>query len=196
MPLQLCTMSSDKKTLRRIFLSERAAQDAVEKRYIDEKIAGHVLEHASYRHAGCVFVYVSTPQEIDTRVLLRAALAAGKTVCVPLCGAAGEMTARQIRSLDELRPGAYGIDEPNACAQEIPPEEIELVLVPALACDRKGYRLGYGGGYYDRFLCRTGGVGMALCAEQRLVDSLPHTALDQRCQWIITERQVLRTNEE
>lgn len=163
---------------------------------MDRQIASRVLEHESYRSAGCVFAYVSTLQEIDTRALLREALAAGKIVCVPLCGAAGEMTARQIRSLDELRPGAYGIDEPDASAREILPEEIELVLVPALACDRQGYRLGYGGGYYDRFLCRTGAVRMALCAEQRLVESLPHTALDQRCRWIITERQVLRTDEE
>lgn len=163
---------------------------------MNRQIASHVLEHESYRRAGCVFAYVSTPQEIDTRALLRAALAAGKIVCVPLCGAAGEMTARQITSLDDLQPGAYGIDEPDASAREIPPEEIELVLVPALACDRQGYRLGYGGGYYDRFLCRTRAVRMALCAEQRLVERLPHTALDQRCRWIITERQVLRTDEE
>lgn len=189
-------MSNDKKALRRKFLSERAAQDAAEKQYMDRKITAHVLEHESYRRADCIFAYVSTPQEIDTRALLRAALAAGKTVCVPLCGAAGEMTARQISSLDELRPGAYGIDEPDAAAREIPPEEIALALVPALACDRQGYRLGYGGGYYDRFLCRTGAIRMALCAEQRLMESLPHTALDQRCRWIITERQVLRTDEE
>ena len=175
-------MSNDKKTLRRQFLSERAVQSAADKQKADGEIARRVLESEAYRRAACVFAYVSTAQEIDTRALLRAALAAGKTVCVPLCGAAGEMTARQIASLDELRPGAYGIEE--------------LVLVPALACDRQGYRLGYGSGYYDRFLCRTGAIRMALCAEQRLVDSLPHTALDQRCHWIITERQVLRTNEE
>lgn len=193
---KLCTMSNDKKTLRRQFLSERAAQSAADKQKADGEIARRVLESEAYRRAACVFAYVSTAQEIDTRALLRAALAAGKTVCVPLCGAAGEMTARQIASLDELRPGAYGIEEPDAAAREIVPDDIDLVLVPALACDRQGYRLGYGGGYYDRFLCRTGAVRMALCAEQRLVDSLPHTALDQRCHWIITERQVLRTNEE
>lgn len=193
---KLCTMSNDKKILRRKFLSERAAQDAEDKQSADRQIAAQVLEHESYRRAGCIFAYVSTPQEIDTRALLREALAAGKTVCVPLCGAAGEMTARQITSLDELRPGAHGIDEPSDTMREILPEEIDLVLVPALACDKQGYRLGYGGGYYDRFLCRTGAVRMALCAEKRLVESLPHTALDQRCHWIITERQVLRTDEE
>lgn len=189
-------MSNDKKTLRRKFLSERAAQDAADKQSADSQISAHVLEHESYRRAECVFVYVSTSQEIDTRALLRAALSAGKTVCVPLCGAAGEMTARQITSLDELRPGAYGIDEPSAATREILPDAIDLVLVPALACDKQGYRLGYGGGYYDSFLCRTGAVRVALCAEKRLVESLPHTALDQRCHWIITERQVLRTDEE
>ena len=143
---KLCTMSNDKKTLRRQFLSERAAQSAADKQKADGEIARRVLESEAYRRAACVFAYVSTVQEIDTRALLRAALAAGKTVCVPLCGAAGEMTARQIASLDELRPGAYGIEEPDAAAREIVPDDIDLVLVPALACDRQGYRLGYGGG--------------------------------------------------
>lgn len=189
-------MLNDKKALRRKFLSERAAQDVAEKQSADRRITTHVLEHACYRRAKCIFAYVSTPQEIDTRALLRAAIAAGKTVCVPLCGAAGQMTARQITSLEELQPGAHGIEEPSAAAREIQPEGIDLVLVPALACDKQGYRLGYGGGYYDRFLCRTEATRMVLCAEKRLVESLPHTMLDQKCHWIITERQVLRANEE
>lgn len=189
-------MSEDKKELRRRFLAERAALGAADKHTIDAEITRQVLESEAFRRAACIFVYVSTQQEIDTRALLCAALDAGKTVCVPLCGAAGEMTARQISSLDALRPGAYGIDEPDRFAREISPEQIDLVVVPALACDRNGYRLGYGGGYYDRFLCRTQAIRMALCAEKRLVESLPHMAFDQKCEWIITERQVLRTDEE
>lgn len=189
-------MSEDKKALRRRFLAERAAQSAADKHTIDAAITRHVLESEAFRRAACIFAYVSTPQEIDTRALLRAAFDAGKTVCVPLCGAVGEMTARQITSLDALRPGAYGIDEPNRLAREILPEQIDLAVVPALACDRNGFRLGYGGGYYDRFLCRTKAIRMALCAEKRLVDALPHMAFDQKCEWIITERQVLRTDEE
>ncbi|WP_125114736.1 5-formyltetrahydrofolate cyclo-ligase [Agathobaculum sp. Marseille-P7918] len=189
-------MSQDKKTLRQRMLAQRAAQSAADKQTIDGEITRRVLESEAFRRAACVFAYVSTPQEIDTRALLRAALDAGKTVCVPLCGAAGEMTARRITSLDELYPGAYGIDEPDGSAPEIQPGQIDLVVAPALACDRSGYRLGYGGGYYDRFLSRTPAVCMALCAEARLVEQLPHTALDQKCQWIVTERQVLRTDEE
>ena len=98
-------------------------------------------------------------------------------------------------SLDELKSGAYGIPEPSSGAPEIPPDGISLVIVPALSCDRNGYRLGYGGGYYDRFLARTRAVAAALCAESRLTDELPREPFDLPCNYIITERQVLHTNE-
>ncbi len=190
------TMSLDKAQLRRRFRAQRAAQDPAEKKHIDEEICAHVLESVLFQHADCIFLYVSTPQEIDTRALVQKALAAGKTVCVPLCGAPGEMEARCIVSLDDLQPGAYGIDEPGADTPVVDPMRIDLVIAPALACDRQGFRLGYGGGYYDRFLARTDAASAALCAEARLVDKLPHETFDRRCSWIFTERQVLRTDEE
>ena len=112
-------MSDDKAQLRRRFLAQRAALAPADKQRIDHAICAHVLESAIFRHAGCVFLYVSTPQEIDTRALLRAALQAGKTVCVPRCGRAGEMEAHWIRSLDGLRPGAFGIDEPDQSASVV-----------------------------------------------------------------------------
>lgn len=190
------TMSLDKAQLRRRFQTQRAAQKPAEKKRIDEEICARMLKSDLFQHAGCIFLYVSTPQEIDTRVLLQKAFAAGKTVCVPRCGAPGEMEARCIVSLDDLQPGAYGIDEPAADTPVVDPMRIDLVIAPALACDRQGFRLGYGGGYYDRFLVRTGAASAALCAEARLVDMLPHEEFDRRCGWIFTERQVLRTDEE
>ena len=177
-------------------LAQRAGQPEADKLSADRLIAARVLQSEAYRRAACIFTYVATPQEIDTRALIRQALADGKTVCVPLCGAAGCMTARRIRSLDELRPGLHGIPEPDGAAEEIAPRAIDLILVPALACDRAGFRLGYGGGYYDRFLARSAAPGMALCAEARLVGRVPREEHDQRCRWIITERRVLRTDEE
>ena len=188
-------MCTDKKALRKRYLAARAALLPDEKREIDRGITENVRNSALYRDAACIFCYVSTAEEIDTRTILEAALRDGKTVCVPLCGKGGSMTARKITALSELQTGHYGILEPSDTAPEIAPENIDLILAPALSCDRKGYRLGYGGGYYDRFLSRTNAVCAALCASRRMSAALPHEAFDRRCHYIITEREVLRTDE-
>ena len=188
-------MCTDKKTLRGRYLAERASLSAEEKQAIDRGIAQNILQSEFYQQADCIFCYVSTAEEIDTRTVLENALASGRTVCVPLCGKGGSMTARKITALSELQTGHYGILEPSDTAPEIAPENIDLILAPALSCDRKGYRLGYGGGYYDRFLSRTNAVCAALCASQRMSAALPHEAFDCCCHYIITEREVLRTDE-
>ena len=188
-------MRTDKKALRKRYLAERAALSAAQKQGIDRAITENVLQSALYRDAKCVFCYVSTAEEIDTRAILEAALRDGKTVCVPLCGKGGSMSARKIIAFSDLQSGHYGILEPSDTAEEIAPEAIDLILAPALSCDREGYRLGYGGGYYDRFLGRTNAVCAALCASQRMSETLPHEAFDRRCHYIITEREVLRTDE-
>jgi len=187
-------MFTDKRALRSHFLTLRVELSTSEKQEIDKGITDRILSSRQYLEAESIFIYVSTSAEIDTHVILMDALKAGKTVCVPLCGRAGEMTARRILSLDSLSPGKHGILEPQASSKIV--SRPELAIVPALACDRKGYRLGYGGGYYDRFLARTHSVSIALCAESRLVECLPHDLYDQRCRWIATERRVFGADEE
>lgn len=188
-------LQTEKQQLRRYYREARRTLSSDEKRFIDCKISDNLLKSDLYRDAACIFCYVSTGDEIGTAAILEQALTDGKTLCVPLCGRAGEMSARRIFSLDELKSGAYGIPEPSSGAPEIPPDGISLVIVPALSCDRNGYRLGYGGGYYDRFFARTRAVAAALCAESRLTDELPREPFDLPCNYIITERQVLHTNE-
>lgn len=100
------------------------------------------------------------------------------------------MAARQISSVADLTEQTYGIPEPGAHCPEIPPEQIDLCIVPALACDRLGYRLGYGGGFYDRFLCQTHAETAALCASSRFLDRLPADRFDIPCRTIITENEV------
>ena len=174
-------------------LKQRAAQDAEEKNEIDQRIAEQVQESNLYRQSACVFCYVSTSQEIDTHKILRHALAAGKTVCVPLCGAQGEMSARRIRSLDELHTGAYGILEPDAAAEEIVPAQIDLVIAPALACDRQGFRLGYGGGFYDRFLEKHKGIKRVAAAfEFQMFEEVPTEPTDISPEIVVTEKEILR----
>lgn len=188
-------MPADKKTLRAQLLALRAKLPAAHKAKLDRAVTARVLQSAAYQAAETLFLYVATAQEIDTRDILLDALACGKTVCVPLCGARGEMTARRISAWNELRPGAYGILEPVQTAQIIAPEQITFAVVPALACDPAGHRIGYGGGYYDRYLPRTHAVCAALCTEARLLDDLPYEPHDFCCQLVITERRVLRTDE-
>lgn len=191
-----------KSALRTRFRAARAAVPPEENHRLSQQIMQRVIAHAAFLHAATVFLYVSTVGEIETHSLLSDALAQGKQVCVPKCEPksatflqAGCMTARRIQSLEELGTGAYGILEPPNDAPLVPPEQIDLVLAPALACDTRGIRLGYGGGYYDRFLCQTPAICAALCPEARLVETLPCEPYDVPCSFIFTERRVLRTDE-
>ena len=126
-------MCTDKKTLRGRYLAERASLSAEEKQAIDRGIAQNILQSEFYQQADCIFCYVSTAEEIDTRTVLENALSSGRTVCVPLCGNGGSMTARKITALSELDAGHYGILEPSNTAPEIAPENIDLILAPALS---------------------------------------------------------------
>ncbi|MCQ5128214.1 5-formyltetrahydrofolate cyclo-ligase [Butyricicoccus faecihominis] len=189
-------MREPKSALRARFRQERSAVSPVEKQRIDEAVAANVLQSGVYRAAKTVFLYVSTAAEIDTSRILADALRQGKTVCVPRCEAAREMTARRIRTQEELcGAGAFGILEPSPDAPIVSPDQIDLILAPALACDRRGVRLGYGGGYYDRFLHRSNAFRAALCAESRLLEALPAEPHDERVQYIFTERQVWQVHE-
>ena len=183
-------LQTEKQQLRRYYREARRTLSSDEKRFIDCKISDNLLKSDLYRDAACIFCYVSTSDEIGTAAILEQALTDGKTLCVPLCGRAGEMSARRILSLDELKSGAYGIPEPSSGAPEIPPDGISLVIVPALSCDRNGYRLGYGGGYYDRFLPETRAKRIILCQEQMLCENIPAEPHDCPMDLIVTEEWV------
>lgn len=186
-------MQNSKAALRALYLKMREGVFAPNREEINRAIAAQVLCSQAFMGAQTVFVYVSTEQEIGTKTIIDDAFAGGKTVCVPRCSANGVMTARRIASWDDLHTrGAFGILEPDEHTPVIPPAEIDLAIIPSLACDRQGYRLGYGGGYYDRFLPQTAAIKVALCAHNRLVDSLPHETHDVRCQIIVTEKELLR----
>ena len=89
-------MCTDKKTLRGRYLAERASLSAEEKQAIDRGIAQNILQSEFYQQADCIFCYVSTAEEIDTRTVLENALASGRTVCVQLCGKGGSVLRRTV----------------------------------------------------------------------------------------------------
>lgn len=183
------TKIEEKRALRR---RVRALEQTLSPRYraeADRLIAAHVLALPDYRMARTLFCFVSTALEIDTRPILLDALAHGKRLCLPLCGAEkGQMTLRHVDSLEALRPGAFGILEPDSACPAVAADEVELAVLPCLSCDRAGHRLGRGGGYYDRFLSAYRGSAVLLCREKLLRDEIPLEPHDMPVPWVITEQ--------
>lgn len=147
-----------------------------------------------YRSASRVLFYISSPQEVDTRRLLKAALREGKEVFAPVSLPEGEMVFYRLLCEEELRPGRFGILEPPALPRRMlrfGEGEIlsnTLCLVPGVAFDAFGYRLGYGKGYYDRFLSKAAVVSLGLCYQELVLPHLPVGKHDRPVTYCITEQ--------
>lgn len=131
------------------------------------------------RAAKGLLLFYGVGDEPDTRPLIQTLLTEGKRVALPRCLPGNRMEARWVKDLSGLVPGHYGIPEPGEDAPFARREELDVILVPNLCCDRAGYRLGHGGGYYDRYLADYGGFTVALCPQERLVDALPREEHDR-----------------
>ena len=141
-----------------------------------------------YQEAQTVFCFVGTDREIDTQPILEDALAAGKTLCVPLCTEPGRMESRQITDLNQLVPGRCGLLEPTADTPVIPVDAIDFAVLPCVTCNYLGQRLGHGGGYYDRFLSQYRGGTVLLCRELLIRQEIPVEPHDYPVPWVLTER--------
>jgi 5-formyltetrahydrofolate cyclo-ligase len=139
--------------------------------------------------ARVVFSYYSLGREVDTVRLLQYALDAGKTVALPVCFKGGIMEARAITDLKELTRSDYGLLEPLNSERVVLPEELDFIVVPALAYDCDGYRLGWGGGYYDRYLTKTGAFRTGIGRHRLLREQLPREAHDVPVDCVVTEKR-------
>ncbi len=147
-------IKTKKTDLRQEYLEKRRSLSPEERAARDEKICSLILSSASFRYSQTLLAYYPRPYEIDIRPALNAALSLGKRVALPRCEEEHRMTYRYVEALDGLCPGSYGIYEPEADAPLFSEEDTapSLCLVPGVVFDIRGYRIGYGGGYYDRFL--------------------------------------------
>ena len=152
------TLREQYKTLRREMPPEIKAQR-------DRQIAGRVTALWQYKRCRQLLTYVSTPIEVDTLEIIRRALADGKKVAVPRCvPGTRDMEFYWINGVEELEPGTFGVLEPRPDPKrKVTDFSNGLCLVPALCYDWRGYRLGYGKGYYDRFLAGFGGHMIGVC---------------------------------
>lgn len=156
----------------------------------DEGISRVILQADCYQTAQTIFCYVGTEREIDTSRLIHILLQDGKTVVLPLCREKGVMEARQIQGMGDLVSGKYGILAPRLTCPVVEPEEIDLALVPCCTGNAQGQRLGYGGGYYDRYLPQTRCPKLLLCRHQVLRDDIPMEDHDVKMDFLVTERGI------
>lgn len=153
----------------------RSGIPADERAAVDAAICDRVCALQLFREADVVFTYLSFGSEVDTRRIIERAWKAGKAVALPRCVGPRQMRWFRVDSLDDLEPSPLGVDEPRidaSCEQAIATGERMVALVPALAFDAQGYRLGYGGGFYDTFLAGFDGASIGLCRNAQHVDSL------------------------
>jgi len=154
------------------------------------EISSRVTSLREFACARNILMYCSVEREVDTFEITKAALLADKTVAFPYCYRGGVMQARIVADISELRPSMLGIPAPPDSSSVIAPEDLDLVIVPALVYDRTGFRLGYGGGYYDRFLAGTNAYKAGLARERLIMDKLPRESHDIAVDCIITEDRV------
>lgn len=153
-------MQEVKRSLRKQLISERKAMRSDVRKTADESIFQQLIPLVC--SADVVLTYVSTEIEVDTRKLLEYCFDNHIRVGVPVSGDT-ELAFYEIRSFDELSNGRYDILEPVVRDSEIAVSEASLCVVPALCADGNGLRLGYGKGYYDRFLSRFPGRSVIIC---------------------------------
>ena len=188
------TAALEKQRLREEHLAAREVLSEQERSVLDNRITQKLLATSEYAEATTVLTYVSVSSEVSTRMFIECALRDGKTVAVPRCLPGHCLEFVAIASLEQLVAAPFNLLEP---AKELPAvtedqKNNSICIVPALLVDTKGYRLGYGAGFYDRFLSTYPGKKICLAYQQNLSRTmLPHTAFDVAVDLVITESDVL-----
>jgi 5-formyltetrahydrofolate cyclo-ligase len=169
----------------------RAAIPADERAHRARQIQQRLLALDEVRAAGAVLLFYSFGSEVATREVAERLHVEGKRLLLPFLGREG-MEAAEVRPGDPLVSTAYGPREPPHRVA-LDPAAVDVVIAPGLAFDRRGYRLGYGGGHYDRYLSRlrpeASSVGLAFSIQ--VIDRIPQDPFDQRVHLIVTDVEVI-----
>lgn len=185
--------SEQKAAIRREALDRRDAIPRPVRAVKDSAIKERLFGLEEFMAAERLLLYSAFRTEVATEVMIEESIAMGKKVLLPKVDQEAKALSKHvINGLDELAPGYMGIPEPTS-GERLKVEDIHLIVVPGVAFDRNGRRIGYGGGYYDRLLSRIKGQRLivALAYEEQVFDELPHEEHDVRMDIIITDRRVI-----
>ena len=176
-------INAKKAEIRKIYRARRMELDPDEIKRQDLELCERILASEEYKNAKTVLLYCPMKREIDVMPVFRAAIADGKRTAFPRCEADHKMTFYYVSSENDFELGEYGIREPTRESEAVSESEYgdSVCVVPGLVFDREGYRVGYGGGYYDRFLANYTGNTIAPVRDGFLYDgALPRDEFDRK----------------
>ncbi len=185
-----------KKELRKELISKRAAMDVKEVENLSSIINSYIMDWDIYKNSKALMTYYSFRNEVLTDELINKSFETNKTVVLPKSIREGnKILPCIIKSLSELKKENYGIMEPPT-DNLLDRDELDVVFVPGVGFDKRGFRIGYGAGYYDRFLSDYKGVKVGVCFELQVVDYAYNDEHDIAMDYIITEKGIIKTGDE
>lgn len=190
-------MKEKKDALRKIKIEKREAIPEEEHKGKSELIQEKLFSDKEFLNAKSVAFFVGIKKEVHTKEMIEHALEKGKRVCVPLCCFKKcELEFLEINSMEDLEIKEFGnfcLEEPKEECGKVSLEEIDLIIVPGLAFDLKGYRLGYGRGFYDKILGNEEfcGKSIGICFDFQLKEEIPFEEHDVKVHKIVTEERVV-----
>ena len=181
----------EKANLRKVFLERRDSTSYDLIKLSSQKIHNKLKQLEVFRKAKRIACYYPIGSEVMTQDIMQELLGDGKEICLPKV--VGDMlNFRKIEGLNDLEKGNFGIMEPKEKCPIV--ENIDVVLVPTVGITKNGTRLGYGYGYYDRFLSSSNAKTISLTYSKQIIKSIPSSENDIKIDWVVTEDEVFETS--
>ena len=175
----------DKREVRKKYTKVRANIENRDEK--NKKIRENLKNLEIYKNAKSVFVFISYKSEVDTKKIIEDIIKDGKKLLVPLVKGK-DMIAVEVNGIEDLEPNKMGILEPKSGEEVL---DVDLTITPGLAFDSEGYRLGYGGGYYDKFFAKVDTIRMGIGYSDQIVEEVPHEDYDKKLSYLLTDKGLI-----
>ena len=190
----------DKKSFRKLIIQKRNEMSILEKNSLSNQVIERLVSTKEYNKAKNIFVFVSTEDEIFTHNFIKNSIKFGKSIYIPFVDSGKKlMYASKLESFDDLEIGFYDIlSLPESKLDIVNPEKLDLVIVPGLVFGKNFYRIGYGGGYYDKYLSNPNitAVKIGICYEFQVFEKVDYNKYDIPVDIIITEKEKYESRRE
>lgn len=186
---------NEKESIRSSMITLRRNMKSENKDTADKRITSLTVQQIHILQANTICLYLSKPEETGTEQLITDLLGMRKTVVVPRV-LHQELSLYRILTLDDVAQGAFGVREPKTSNRSISAFEIDVFVVPGIAFDRQGNRLGWGKGYYDRLLKNVEAPRLGLAYSCQILPHIPHEPYDIVMSEIVTEKEIITVTSE